>query len=125
MNAEKIQKQHEARRELLTTVAERLLQVDDPQTIVEDLCLLVMHNLDCQFFFNYLVEEPGKRMVLNSCAGISREAADTMRLHDFEASVCGCVAREGRCIAVEDIQNSNNPQMDLIRDFGMHAAATQ
>jgi hypothetical protein len=56
--------------ELLAKVAERLLRAEDSQVIVEELCRMMMEHINCQFFFNYLVEESGKGLHLNACAGI-------------------------------------------------------
>jgi PAS domain S-box-containing protein len=119
--ADKAQKTSKERQELLTTVAERLLRAEDPQAIVEDLCQLVMKHIDCQFFFNYLVEEPGKWMHLNACAGIPKAAADEIRRLDFGVAVCGCVARDCQRIIVGDIQNSDDLRTQLVKSFGVQA----
>jgi PAS domain S-box-containing protein len=107
--------------ELLAQVAERLLRAENPQVIVEELCRLVMKNIDCQFFFNYLVEEPGKRMHLNAFSGIPKETADEIRHLDFGVAVCGCVAQECQRIIAEDIQSSDDVRTKLVKSFGVQA----
>jgi PAS domain S-box-containing protein len=119
--AEEEQRTSRERLELLSTITERLLRAEDPQVIVEELCRLVMDHLECQFFFNYLVEEPGKSMHLNACAGIPPEAADTIRQLDFGVAVCGCVARDCRRIIAEDIQNTDDMRTRLMKSFGVQA----
>ncbi|MBI4776204.1 MAG: response regulator [Deltaproteobacteria bacterium] len=109
------------RLELLAMVAERLLRAEDPQAIVEELCRAVMAHIDCRFFFNYLVEEPGRRLHLNACAGISPEAAAAIRQLDFGVAVCGCVARDGERIIAEDIQYSNDFRTQLVKSYGVQA----
>jgi PAS domain S-box-containing protein len=111
----------EERLELLATVAERLLRAENPQVIVEDLCRLVMEYIDCQFFFNYLVDVPGQRMHLNACAGIPEETAESIRQLDFGVAVCGCVAQDRERIIAEDIQNSNDHRTQLVKSFGVQA----
>lgn len=109
------------RLELLATVAERLLRAEDPQKIVDDLCRLVMARLDCQLFFNYLVEVPGRRLSLNAFAGIPAEAAAAIQRLDFGVAVCGCVARDGQRTIAEDIQHSENRLTELVKSYGAQA----
>ncbi len=111
----------EQRFELLAKVAERLLRAENPQAVIKDLCHLVMAHLDCQVFFNYLVEEPGKRMRLNACAGIPVADADEIRQLDFGVAVCGCVARDCQRILAEDIQNNEDIRTRLVKSFGVQA----
>jgi PAS domain S-box-containing protein len=120
-NAENSLRHSEERFELLANVAERLLRAENPQAIVEDLCQLVMTHIDCQFFFNYLVEVPGKQMQLNAYAGIPEEAAESIRQLDFGVAVCGCVAQDCERIIAEDIQNSNDLRTQLVKSFGVQA----
>ncbi len=115
------QKAGKERQALLAQVAERLLKTEDPQTIVGDLCGLVMAHLDCQVFFNYLVEEPGKTMQLNACAGIPAKTAAEIRRLDFGEAICGCVAQASRRIIAEDIQGDDDPRSRLVRSFGTQA----
>jgi len=119
--AEEAERTNKERLGLLAMVAERLLRAEDPQAIVEELCRAVMAHIDCQFFFNYLVEEPGRRLHLNAYAGISPEAAATIRQLDFGAAVCGCVARDGERIIAEDIQQSNDLRTQFVKSYGVQA----
>jgi PAS domain S-box-containing protein len=120
-NAENSLRQSEERFELLAKVSKRLLSAENPQAIVEDLCRLVMAHIDCQFFFNYLVEVPGKQMHLNAYAGIPEETAESIRQLDFGVAVCGCVARDCERIIAEDIQNSNDLRTQRVKSFGVQA----
>jgi signal transduction histidine kinase/ActR/RegA family two-component response regulator len=107
--------------ELLAGISEQLLRTDHPQTTVQTICRMLMEHIDCQFFFNYLVESPGERMHLNACAGVSEETADEIRRLDFGVAVCGCVARDSRRIIAEDIQHRVDPRTGLVKSFGVQA----
>jgi PAS domain S-box-containing protein len=109
------------RLELLAIVAERLLRSENPKVIIEDLCRLALAHLDCQFFFNYLIEEPGPVLHLNTYAGITADAAGAIRQFDFGESISGCVARDGHRIIAEDIQNSGDPLTRVLKSYGMQA----
>jgi signal transduction histidine kinase len=113
----------ETRFKLLSETADRLLATDIPQGIIKELCRNVMVHLDCQFFFNYLADERAGRLHLNGYAGIHEEEARKIEWLDYGMAISGCVAREGRGTVVEDIQNSSNPQAELIKAYGMLAYA--
>ena len=61
----------EQRTALLAETASRLLSSDDPQRVVDELCGKVLEFLDCQVFFNFLVDDKQQRLHLNACAGIA------------------------------------------------------
>jgi signal transduction histidine kinase/CheY-like chemotaxis protein len=105
----------------LATVADRLLRSESPQKIIEDLCQLVLAHLDCQFFFNYLVEKPDHSLRLNAYAGITSQEAAAIEMLEYEKSVCGCVARDAKQIVVEKIQSSDDPLLYLPKRFGITA----
>jgi PAS domain S-box-containing protein len=106
---------------LLSETASRLLGSDDPQRLVEELCQKVMEFLDCDVFFNFLVDEPTGRLRLNACGGVTAENARQAEWLDFGVAVCGCVARDAQRILAENIRQSNDPRVELIRSFGVQA----
>ncbi len=111
------------RQELLTETAERLLVSENPQGVVEELCRNVMDFLDCQVFFNFLVDAPSGRLKLNSFAGIPDEEALRIQWLDSGVAVCGTVAMEGRRIIAEHIPETPEPKTDLVRSYGIQAYA--
>ncbi|MBI5445746.1 MAG: PAS domain-containing protein [Deltaproteobacteria bacterium] len=106
---------------LLSETAARLLASDDPQRLVEELCRDVMAHLDCQAFFNFLVDEAAGRLRLNACAGIPEEEARRIEWLDYGVAVCGCVAQEGHRIIAEDIPNAADPRTELVASYGVRA----
>ncbi|MFO7816404.1 MAG: MEDS domain-containing protein [Desulfovibrionales bacterium] len=84
------------RNKLLSETASRLLQSENPQKIVEDLCRRVMNFLDCQAFFNFLADHKTGRLHLNAYAGIPEVEADKIEWLDYGIAVCGCVARDAK-----------------------------
>jgi two-component system CheB/CheR fusion protein len=79
-----------------------------------------MAHLDCQAFFNFLVEPSAGRLRLNAFAGISDAEARKIEWLNG-SSICGCAARDGRRIVVEDIQHNLDPRADLVRSYGIRA----
>jgi len=116
-------KRAEQRVRLLSEVTSQLLSSTQPQRIVESLCRKVMDHLNCQAFFNYLMDEKSGRLHLNACGGIPEETARSIEWIEFGTAVCACVARDGRRIVAEQIQTTSDPRTDLVRSLGLQAYA--
>jgi PAS domain S-box-containing protein len=114
-------RESEERFRLLSETAGKLLATEDPRGIVNELCREVMKNLDCQAFFNFLVDEQAGRLHLNACAGIPEEEIRKIEWLDYGVAVCGCVAREGARIVAEDIFNTSDLRTELVKSYGIQA----
>lgn len=112
---------HMRRSELLSETAAQLLASEDPQRLADELCTKVMTFLDCDLFFNYLVDEEAGRLRLNACAGVSGERTPSFEWLDLDAAVCGCVASRRERIIAEDIQNGGDPRTELVKSLGIQA----
>ena len=111
------------RLDLLAETASRLLMSDSPQKVVDSLCRKVLTFLDCQAFFNYLVDEQMQRLHLNACGGIPEEDARKMEWLDYGVGLCGCSARDGSRLVVENLQETCDQYTALVRPFGIQAYA--
>ncbi|MEN6329044.1 MAG: MEDS domain-containing protein [Methanobacteriaceae archaeon] len=114
---------NQKRDELLADIFRKLLTNEDPQTIIDDICLQTMKFLDCDTFFNYLVDEEKGCLHLNACAGIPEEEAQKIEWLDFGVAVCGSAALESRRIVAENISESIDPKTQLIKSYGVQAYA--
>ncbi len=108
---------------ILSNTASRLLASDRPCEIVRELCDKVMEFLDCHAFFNYLVDEKEGRLHLNASAGVPNGVAHKIEWLDYGTTICGCAARDGCRIVAENIQETIDPRMELVRSFGIKACA--
>jgi len=122
-NVEEVLLKYTERLEILSYTAGQLLVSDKPQLIVEVLCRRVMKFLDCQAFFNFLVDESTGRLHLNACAGIPPETMREIEWLDFGVAVCGCVARDGLRIIAENIAETPDIRTELVKSFGIRAYA--
>ena len=118
LQAKKDLKASTERFELLSDVASRLLASDNPRTLVNALCTAVIAHLDCQAFFNYLVDPLTGRLRLNACAGVDAE-----ELLNLGVGVDGCVARDGTRIVADDIQERGEQRTALQQSYGLQAYA--
>ncbi len=111
------------RLQLLSDAAANLLAAEDPQGVVNDLCHRVMEYLDCQAFFNFLLDERAGRLRLNACAGIPKEEHKKIEWLNSGVAVCGCVARDGKRIIAEHIPDSDDERTALVKSYGIRAYA--
>jgi PAS domain S-box-containing protein len=111
------------RLDLLVEIAGKLLAKGSPQEVVEALCHKVMDFLDCDLFFNYLVDIPGERLHLNAYAGVPPEDGDKLEWLNYGVAVCGSVAQEARRIVCEDIQNTPDSRTEFLKPVGVRAYA--
>jgi len=108
---------------IISDTASRLLFSADPREVIEDLCNRVMEHLDCQVFFNFLVDDEKDCLQLNSYRGIPEETAKTIRFLDYGVAICGCVARDACRIVAENIPATSDVRTDLVRSMGIKAYA--
>jgi PAS domain S-box-containing protein len=116
-------KRAEERSRLLSEIASQLLTSEDPQRLIDLLCRKVMKSLDCQVFLNYLADEPGHRLHLNSCEGVPRALDQDLEWLKIGEKIAGSVARDGLPMMMEHIQISSDSRADLIRALGVQAYA--
>jgi PAS domain S-box-containing protein len=109
--------------ELFADVAGKLLVSDRPQEIIEDLADRTMRFLDCDYFFNYFVDEKRGGITLNASSGISDEEVKGRGHLDLGAAICGLVALEGRRMAVGDIMARDDDRTSFHRSQGIQAYA--
>jgi PAS domain S-box-containing protein len=109
------------RNELLSSVAARLLRTRNANAEVEELCRKVMTFLNCDVFFNFLVDGKEKRLCLNAFAGVSPEQVRSMETIGFGTTICGTVARDRYRIIAEYISSSDSPLTATIKSFGVEA----
>ncbi len=113
----------ERRIHLLAETASELLKTEWPEIVVNSLCTKVMLYLDCDVFFNYLVDESAGRLRLNAFAGISSEQAQEIEWLDYGVAVCGCAARDRCRVVAENILETPDPRTELVKSYGIQAYA--
>ncbi len=119
--AEELLRWYARRNEILSETASRLLQSNEPQHLINDLCQETMRFLECQVFFNFMEDTDSGRLHLNACAGIPEETQSEIEWIDHGTAVCGTVAQTLHSMICEDIQDSADRVTELIKSFGIQA----
>lgn len=119
---EDLRKRNE-RLELLSQAASHLLTADDPEEVVRGLYEKVSESFGLSAYFNFMVNEEGDALLLDSCAGVPPEVERDIQRLEFGQAICGTVAQERRRLYVSDIQNSDYEKASLVKSFGIQAYA--
>ncbi len=122
-NVEKQIEKYSHRLEIMSETASRLLISGSTQEHLNELCERVMKYLDCQVFFNFVVDDNTDKLHLNTCSGIPDDTVRKIKWLDFGKAVCDCVVRDGERIVAENIPDTPDPGTELIRSFGLKAYA--
>ncbi len=109
---EGLKKQTERLR-LLWEAASVLLTTDEPDTMMRALFERIAGHFGLDAYFNFMVDESGEFLRLESCVGVPREAAESIRRLEFGQAVCGQSRQCWEPITATGIRGSNDPRVQL------------
>jgi signal transduction histidine kinase len=117
--------QTNARLNLLSDAANRLLTTETPRDVVRSLFRHLSAELGLEVYFNYLVDEShgGRRLRLDSYAGVSAERARQWEWLSFGEAVSGRVAESRQRVVAEAIDASEDTLVADLREMGLTAYA--
>ncbi|MDH6097545.1 ATP-binding protein [Anabaenopsis sp. FSS-46] len=118
---EKAQALSYKRLQLLFNTANDLLSSQEPVALINSFYQKLAEQIGLDVYFNYLVEENHQVIRLASFTGCSEEVAKKYEWLPLGQSVCGTVAQERRPIYVENVQESTDPNTELIRNLAVKA----
>jgi signal transduction histidine kinase len=121
--AEEQLRKRNQRQELLSEALANLLSSRTPRDAVRELFTKVAAHLGVDTYFNFMVNEQGDALRLESCAGISEQTAREIEQLEFGQAICGTVAQTCQPIVASDIQNSAYDKAELVRRFGIQVYA--
>ncbi len=108
---------------MISSINSQLLSATNPQSLIQEICEKVMKFLDCDVFFNFLVDEQEEKLHLNAYSGVSADVAKTFEWLSFGEAVCGCAAEEGKRIVCENIPDTQDVRTALVRSFDVKSYA--
>jgi PAS domain S-box-containing protein len=113
----------EERLRLLWEAAAVLLAADDPDAMLRGLLAKIGPHLGVNVYFNYMVNDSGDALRLASCEGIPAETTRKIARLEFGQAVSGTVALHRQAIVATDIQQSDDPKVQLVKSIGIRAYA--
>jgi PAS domain S-box-containing protein len=108
---------------LLWEAAALLLSANNPDAMLRELFAKIGPYLGMDTYFNYMVEESGDALRLESCIGIPDPTALSISRLAFGQTICGTAALQRRPIVATHIQESEDPKAQLAKSFGIRACA--
>ncbi|MFO0877463.1 MAG: ATP-binding protein [Gemmataceae bacterium] len=116
-------RRQDERLRLLWEAASILLSADNPDAMMRGLFAKLSPNLGLDAYFNYMVEESGATLRMESCVGIPDEEMRAITRLEFGTAVCGTVAQQCQPITATHIQQSDDPRVQLVKRFGLRVYA--
>ena len=113
-----LRKQNERLR-LLWEAAAGLLTAAEPNIMLRGLFDKIAPHMGLDIYFNFMVNDAGDALRLDSCIGISEETARSIYRLEFGQAVCGAVAVCRQPIVATFIQHSEDPKVQLVKSFGI------
>jgi PAS domain S-box-containing protein len=107
---------------LLWEAAAVLLTANNPDVMLRELFAKIGPHLGLDTYFNYMVDESGEALRLESCIGVPDPTARSITRLEFGQAICGTVALR-QPIHATYIQQSDDPKAQLIKSFGIRAYA--
>jgi PAS domain S-box-containing protein len=117
-------KKQTERLRLLWEAAAVLLTADNADTMLRGLLAKIGPHLGVDTYFNFVVNDNGDALRLASCGGVPVESARTFTRLEFGQAICGTVALRRRPIVATDIQQSDDPKVQLVKSFGLRSYAS-
>ncbi|MDB6066651.1 MAG: multi-sensor signal transduction histidine kinase [Pedosphaera sp.] len=114
---------HGQRLELLSQTAAHLLLGDDPPAAIQTIFQALKEQVQVDVYFNFLVNESGDGLWLHSFAGIPSEVGRDISHLEFGQAICGTVAANRQPLVCKNIQQSEAPVVQMVKDFGIRAYA--
>jgi FixJ family two-component response regulator len=108
---------------LLWEAASVLLSTDQPDAMMRGLFAKIAPHFGLDAYFNFMVDESGEALRMESCVGISDEEARKIARLDFGQAICGTVALQRHPIMATNIQQSADPKAQLVKGYGLRVYA--
>jgi PAS domain S-box-containing protein len=105
-------REHNERLRLLGNVAIHLLTVHDPEEMFRGLFERIKHHFDLDAYFNFLVEESGDAVRLESYDGVPQQVAEKLDRMEFGQGICGTIP-----------PHHNDPAAQFVKNLGFRAYA--
>ncbi|MBI3650513.1 MAG: PAS domain S-box protein [Acidobacteria bacterium] len=115
-----LQKQSERQR-LMWEAASILLTTVEPDKMMREIFYKLAPHFELDTYFNFMVNEAGDALRLESCVGIAEEIAQSIQRLEFGQAVCGTVALCRTPIVATFIQDSDDQMTQLVKSFGIRA----
>jgi signal transduction histidine kinase/DNA-binding response OmpR family regulator len=121
--AEATLRQQSERQRLLGEAAAILLSTDEPDAMMHALFAKIAPHFRLDTYFNYMLNDVGDALWLESFDGISSNEARAFERLDLGESVSGLVAQQRESYVASDLQRSADRRLHIAKSHGLRAYA--
>lgn len=111
------------RQRLLGEAAAVLLSTDEPDVMMHGLFSKIAPHFRLDAYFNYVVNDAGDALRLESYEGVPADEAGKVEQLHFGEVTSGYVAQRREAYIASDIETTDDPRADLPKRFGIRAYA--
>ncbi|MEP0917475.1 PAS domain S-box protein [Leptolyngbya sp. DQ-M1] len=111
--------------ELLYETTRDLLSSTQPLALIETVFSKLKERVGLDVYLNYILDESQQKLRLANYGGIPEDVAQQIKWLNIGQAICGTVAQERRQIVRAEIQQSDEPKLELARSLGATACASQ
>ena len=104
---------------LLWETASVLLTSEEPAAMLRGLFGMIAAHLGLDVYFNYMIDETGDVLRLESSAGIPEDMVRTMDRLAIGQAICGTVAETGEAMVIPDVAKCNDPRLSNLKRMGV------
>ena len=113
----------EQRLRLLARASEGLLQVEQPDDVLNPVLEASAELIDFDQSYSYVLTPDGQHLRLNHSFGVRPDVAQTLQHAPLDGPLCGIVASTMKPLILEQLQASTEPRYAPGRDAGLNAFA--
>ena len=106
---------------LLREAASVWLTTEEPDEMIRGLFGKIAPHFGLDTYFNFMVNDSGDALRLESCQGAPSGAAKALERLEFGHTICGTVAQTHEPITVSWIQDSSDPKVETVKQMGIRA----
>ena len=121
--SEKTLRNQRDRARLLWEAAGILLRSENPEVMLRGLFAKISETLGLDAYFNFMVDDTRRNLRLQSCLGIPEEDVRRLTRLELGQAVSGTVALYQRSIVISHIQESDDPNIELLKRYGVRTYA--
>ena len=111
------------RQQLLSETMDKLLRVDDPVDVIQDIFTSLKSTLDLDTFLDYDVSPDNSGIRMVAWSGIPDQALEPLMFLEFGQALCGTSAESRRPVVVDHLQSSVDPKASRMQAVGSTAYA--
>ena len=111
------------RQRLLGEAAAILLSTDEPDAMMHALFTTIAPHFRLDAYFNYMLNEVGDALWLESFAGITSDESRAFERLELGESVSGLVAQHRESYVASNVQSSSDPRLHIAKAHGLRAYA--